>query len=302
MDLKQLQTRIQKFGASLSAMVMPNIGIFIGWGVLTALFIPTCWAPNEYFAKLVGSVLTYLLPALIGYTAGYNIYGQRGGVIGGFATMGVIVGANVTMLVGGMVVEPIAAVVLRKFDRAVEGKVKAGLEMLVDNFSLGLIGVTLCVIGYVGVAPVMTGIQAILSAGVNYMTEHHLIPLAALFVQPAQVLFLNNAVNHGIMVPLGLQQAAETGKSILFLVEANGAPWVGLAAAFPVYVLPHRPQPLRRKCCRTALARLHIRILYDDAEGRHVCQYDCLDSDPCKLYGREGIRAHCTRDSGSING
>lgn len=235
MGAKALQARIQKFGATLSAMVMPNIGVFIGWGVLTALFIPTGWAPNDYWNILVGPILKYLIPALIGYTAGYNIHGRRGGVIGGFATMGVVIGSDVPMLVGGMIMGPLAAVILKKFDAQVQGKVKVGLEMLVDNFSLGLIGVLLCMLGYAGVAPVMTAIQNVLSVGVNYLCETHLIALSAIFVQPAQVLFLNNAVNHGILVPLGLQQAAETGKSVLFLIEANGAYWVGHVAAFAVF-------------------------------------------------------------------
>lgn len=235
MDLKKAQAKIQKFGATLSAMVMPNIGVFIGWGVLTALFIDTGWCPNKYFNALVSPILTYLLPVLIGYTAGSNIYGRRGGVIGAFATMGMVVGSNVTMLVGGMIMGPLAAVIIRKFDKLVEGKVKTGLEMLVDNFSLGLIGFALCMLSYVAVAPAMTAIQNGLATGVNYMCDKGLIPLTAIFVQPAQILFLNNAINHGIMVPLGLQQAAEVGKSVLFLVEANGAIWVGLAAAFAFF-------------------------------------------------------------------
>ena len=235
MNLKQLQANVQKFGATLSAMVMPNIGVFIGWGVLAALFIDTGWTPNQYLNKLVGPILTYLLPTLIGYTAGYNIHGRRGGVIGAFATMGMVVGSHVTMLVGGMIMGPLAAWVLKKWDKAIQGKVKPGLEMLVDNFSLGLIGVCLCILGYAAAAPVMTAIQDVLSAGVNFLTERNLLPLTAFFVQPAQVLFLNNAINHGVLVPLGMQQAAVTGKSVLFLIEANGAYWVGLVAAYAVF-------------------------------------------------------------------
>nr|WP_300307571.1 PTS mannitol transporter subunit IICBA [uncultured Anaerostipes sp.] len=235
MKAKQIQAYIQKFGATLSAMVMPNVGVFIGWGVLAALFIDTGWIPNAYLNKLVSPVLTYLLPALIGYTAGSNIHGRRGGVIGAFATMGMIVGSDVTMLIGGMIMGPLAAVILKKFDKLAEGKVKPGLEMLVDNFSLGLIGVLLCILGYVVAAPAMTAIQNVLASGVNFMTEHNLLPFTALFVQPAQVLFLNNAINHGILVPLGLQQAAEVGKSVLFFVEANGAYWVGLVLAYAVF-------------------------------------------------------------------
>lgn len=235
MSAKKAQAQIQKFGSFLSAMVMPNIGVFIGWGLLTALFIDTGWCPNAYLNELVSPILTYLLPVLIGYTAGSNIYGRRGGVIGAFATMGAVVGADVTMLVGGMILGPLSAWILKKFDKAIEGKVKPGLEMLVDNFSLGIIGFIICIIGYVGVAPIMTVIQDVLTAGVQYLTDHNMLPLSELFVQPAEILFLNNAINHGIMTPLGLQQAAETGKSVLFLVEASGAAWVGLAAAFAIF-------------------------------------------------------------------
>lgn len=235
MNTKVIQAKVQKFGATLSAMVMPNVGVFIGWGVLAALFINTGWIPNEYWNKLVSPVLTYLLPVLIGYTAGSNVYGRRGGVIGAFATMGCVVGADVTMLIGGMIMGPLAAWVLKKFDKAVEGKVKPGLEMLVDNFLLGLIGVALCMLAYAAVAPTMTAITGLLSTGVNYLTEHNLLLLTPFFIQPAQILFLNNAVNHGILVPLGIQQAAEAGKSVLFLIEANGAYWVGLVAAFAVF-------------------------------------------------------------------
>lgn len=235
MNAKQIQAKVQKFGSVLSAMVMPNIGVFIGWGLLAALFIDTGWIPNAYLNVLVSPILTYLLPALIGYTGGFNVHGRRGGVIGAFATMGVVVGADVTMLVGGMIMGPLAAWILKKFDKAMEGKVKPGLEMIVDNFSLGIIGFFLCLLGYVGVAPVMTAIQNFLAAGVSLMMEHGLLPLVSLFVSPSQVLFLNNAINHGIMIPLGIEQAAATGKSILFLVEANGANWVGLALAFAVF-------------------------------------------------------------------
>lgn len=235
MNSNKIQAKVQKFGATLSAMVMPNVGVFIGWGVLAALFIDTGWMPNAYWNVLVGPILKYLLPTLIGYTAGSNVYGRRGGVIGAFATMGCVIGAEVTMLVGGMIMGPLAAWLLKKFDKAVEGKVRPGLEMLVDNFSLGLIGVALCMIAYAGVAPAMTAITNVLSVGVQFLTDHNLLLLTPFFVQPAQILFLNNAVNHGILVPLGIQQTAEVGKSVLFLIEANGAYWVGLVAAFAVF-------------------------------------------------------------------
>lgn len=231
-EQSSLQVKIQRMGNFLSGMIMPNIGVFIAWGLITALFIPTGWFPNEYLAKLVGPTITYLLPVLIGYTGGYNIYGRRGGVIGAAATMGLVIGANITMLVGGMVMGPLAAWIMKKVDKLFEGRVKPGFEMLIDNFSIGIIGAILMVGGYAVVEPVFSVILAGLSSGVNWAVNNGYIPLAAIFVQPACVLFLNNAINHGIMAPLGIQQVLEHGKSILFLVEGNCGPLMGVLIAY----------------------------------------------------------------------
>lgn len=226
------KAKIQKFGNSLSAMVMPNIGAFIAWGILAALFIPAGYFPNEKLNELVGPTLTYILPTLIGYTAGSNIYGRRGGVAGAIATVGVIIGSDVTMLVGGMIMGPLAAIVIRRFDRMVEGKIKPGLEMMVDNFSMGILGALMMIFGLLAVAPIYGVINSVIMGVVTWAQAHNVLQLSPIAVVPAQLLFLNNAVNHGIFSPLGLQQAAEAGKSIMFLVESNGGPWTGLALAF----------------------------------------------------------------------
>lgn len=227
-----LQVKIQRMGNFLSGMVMPNIGVFIAWGLITALFIPTGWFPNEYLARLVGPTITYLLPALIGYTGGYNVYGKRGGVIGAAATMGVVIGSDITMLVGGMVMGPLAAWIIKKVDKLFEGKVKPGFEMLIDNFSIGIVAALLMVAGYAVVEPIFSVILSTLAQGVYWALNKGLIPFTAIFVQPACILFLNNAINHGIMAPLGIQQVVEHGKSILFLVEANGGPQLGVLLAY----------------------------------------------------------------------
>lgn len=226
------RTRVQKFGGTLSSMIMPNIGAFIAWGLITALFIPTGWIPNETIAQLVDPTITYLLPLLIAYTAGANVYDRRGGVIGAVATIGIIIGANMPMLIGAMIVGPLSAWLLKKFDKLYEGKVKPGLEMLVDNFSIGIIGGILMVLGLLVIEPVFNVIFSALSAGVNWFVDMNLIPLTSIFVAPAQVLFLNNAINHGIMAPLGIEQVLESGRSILFLVEGNSGPLVGVMLAF----------------------------------------------------------------------
>lgn len=230
-----LRVRIQKFGTFLSGMVMPNIGVFIAWGFLAAFFIPTGWMPNEQLNELVGPTMKYLLPILIGYTGGRMVHGARGGAIGAIATMGVVVGADITMLVGGMAMGPLAAWVLKKSDKLIEGRVKPGLEMLVDNFSIGILGFLFAIAGYMLVNPVFSVILGALSVAMQFLVDQGLLPLTAIFVQPAQILFLNNAINHGIMIPIGVEQVAQTGKSLLFLVEANGGVWTGAALAFALF-------------------------------------------------------------------
>ena len=191
-----MKEKVQVFGRFLSGMVMPNIGAFIAWGLITALFIETGWCPNEKLAKFVTPMSTVLLPLLIAYTGGSAVAGQRGGVIGAIATMGVIVGSDIPMFIGAMIVGPLAAWIIKKFDKAVEGHIKAGFEMLVNNFSLGIIGAILACLAMYGVAPLVTGMNSVMRAGVDVFVSHGLLPLASIFIEPAKVLFLNNAINH----------------------------------------------------------------------------------------------------------
>lgn len=216
--------KVQSFGRFLSNMVMPNIGAFIAWGIITALFIPTGWLPNETLAKLVGPMITYLLPLLIGYTGGRLVGGDRGGVVGAITTMGVIVGADMPMFLGAMIAGPLGGWAIKKFDVWVDGKIKSGFEMLVNNFSAGIIGMILAILAFLGIGPAVEVLSKLLAAGVNFMVAHDMLPLASIFVEPAKILFLNNAINHGIFSPLGIQQSHDLGKSIFFLIEANPGP------------------------------------------------------------------------------
>jgi PTS system, mannitol-specific IIC component len=229
-----IRVGVQKFGRFLSGMVMPNIGAFIAWGIITALFIPTGWLPNETLAKLVDPIIKYLLPLLIGYTGGTMIHKQRGGVIGALMTMGIIVGTDIPMFLGAMICGPLAAWVLKQFDKSIEGKIKSGFEMLVNNFSLGIIGAILTLISYSGVGPVIEQLTKVLSSGVEFLVNHNLIPLANIIIEPAKILFLNNAINHGVLSPIALEEASRTGKSILFMLESNPGPGLGILLAYMI--------------------------------------------------------------------
>ncbi|NQO20047.1 PTS mannitol transporter subunit IICBA [Streptococcus suis] len=235
MENSSIRVRLQKLGTTLSNMVMPNIGAFIAWGVLTSLFIPTGWLPNETFATIVGPMITYLLPLLIGYTGGYNVYGQRGGVMGAILTMGVIAGSSVPMFIGAMVVGPLGAMAIKKFDEKVQPKIRPGFEMLVNNFSAGLIGFTLMLVAFKVVGPFVESMTGAIGNGVQAIVDMKLLPIANIIIEPAKILFLNNALNHGIFTPLGTEQVLEAGKSVLFLLEANPGPGLGILLAYAFF-------------------------------------------------------------------
>lgn len=223
---------VQKFGRFLSGMVMPNIAAFIAWGFITALFIPTGWLPNEELAKLVGPMIQFLLPLLIAYTGGKMVYDVRGGVVAAIATMGIIVGAPQPMFLGAMVMGPLAGWLMKKVDKLFEGNIPAGFEMLVNNFSAGILGAVLAVLAFLGISPIMLGITKALVAAVDVVVAAGMLPLANLFIEPAKILFLNNAINHGILSPIGMDQAAKAGSSIVFLLEPNPGPGLGVLLAY----------------------------------------------------------------------
>lgn len=235
MTSANIKLKVQNFGRFLSNMVMPNIGAFIAWGFITAIFIPTGWFPNATIAKLVEPMITYLLPLLIGYTGGKLVHGERGAVVGAITTMGVIVGSSIPMFLGAMIVGPLGGWVIKQFDKAVDGKIKSGFEMLVNNFSAGIIGMLLALLSFFAIGPSVVVASSVLAQGVDFMVQHNLLPLTSIIVEPAKILFLNNAINHGVFSPLGIQQAAEHAQSIFFLIEANPGPGLGLLLAYMVF-------------------------------------------------------------------
>src|SRR6266702_8604659 len=230
-----MQERIQRFGGNLAAMVIPNIGAFIAWGLITAFFIPTGWTPNETVAKLVGPMITYLLPLLIGYTGGKLVYGHRGGVVGAIVTAGIIIGSSVPMFLGAMIVGPLGAWLIKQFDRVTSDKIPTGFEMLTNNFSAGILGAILAVLGLVAIGPVLNAFSEALGNFVHALINAGVLPLADIPIEVAKVLFLNNAINHGVLAPLGVIDAAKNGRAIEFLLETNPGPGLGLLLSFAVF-------------------------------------------------------------------
>lgn len=229
-----MREKLQSFGGFMAGMVIPNIGAILAWGLITAFFIPTGWIPSEKFAALVGPIINYLIPILVGYTGGRMVSGVRGGVVGAIATMGVVVGAGVPMILGGMIMGPLGGWLMKKFDEVVEEKIPVGFEMLINNFSAGILGALLAMFGTIVIGPAVTALSNWAGGIVDWLVNARLLPVAAVIIEPAKILFLNNALNHGVLAPLGVASVEQSGKAIHFLLETNPGPGLGLLVAFYV--------------------------------------------------------------------
>lgn len=227
-----LRVKAQRFGGKLSAMVLPNLGAFMGWGILTALGI---WMQNDMLKGFISPMLTYMLPLLIAVAAGKMVYGDKGAVIGAFATMGVVIGSDVTMLLGAMIIAPLAAWLLKKAETVINPHIPVGFELLIGNLTIAILGAIIAIIGCIGLAPAITSLSSVFASGVAALEKNNLLPLTAIFIEPAKVLFLNNAIGQGILTPLGSAQLDELGKSVLFLLESNPGPGLGILLAYCVF-------------------------------------------------------------------
>ena len=234
--LSTMRVRVQNFGAKMSGMIIPNLGAFIAWGILTAVGIQI---DSDVMRSFIVPMLFYLLPILIAFAGGRMVYGYRGGVIAAIATMGTIIGADTVMFIGAMVMGPISALILKKFDQMIEKKIPMGFELLINNIVIGILGASLGLLGYYALAPAVMWLTDVMAAGVDVLIATHLLPLTALVIEPAKVIFLNNAIGQGVLSPLGAIQAHETGRSVLFLLESNPGPGLGILLAYMIFGKGH---------------------------------------------------------------
>lgn len=230
-----IRSNVQKIGSFISSMIIPNIGAFIAWGFIAAIFSPTGWFPNERISTLIDPLKNYLLPLLVGYTGGKVTGGARGGIVAAIATIGVICGANIPMILGAIIIGPVSGYLIKKLDIKLKDKIPYGFEMLVNNFSLAFMGIILAIIGLVIIGPSIIIVDKIMNKGVYFIIRNGLLPLLAIFIEPIKVLFLNNVMNHGILNIIAMDQITEYGKSILYLLEANPGPGLGVILSYYIY-------------------------------------------------------------------
>lgn len=235
-EKKGFGRKVQAFGSFLSSMIMPNIGAFIAWGFIAAIFIDNGWLPNKDLAQLADPMIKFLIPLLIAFSGGRLIHGLRGGIIAATSTMGVIVALPDTpMLLGAMIMGPLVGWLMKKTDEIVQPRTPQGFEMLFNNFSAGILGFIMTILSFEILAPIMKFIMHILSVAVEALVHAHLLPIVSIIVEPAKIVFLNNAINHGVFTPLGADQAATAGQSILYAIESNPGPGFGVLLAYMIF-------------------------------------------------------------------
>ncbi|AAO27220.1 PTS system mannitol-specific IIABC component [Buchnera aphidicola str. Bp (Baizongia pistaciae)] len=227
-----MTVKVQNLGRFLSAMIMPNISVFIAWGIISGLFIKSGWCPNQTLEKVLSPISVYLFPILIANTGGYLINGKRGAIVGSIAVVGAIISTAIPMLLGAMIIGPIGGWITYYFDKISKYKVKSGFEMLVNNFSVGILGVLLLFISFLCIGPMIEKLSCFLGYVVNLMINNHLLPFIAILIEPAKIFFLNNVINHGVLFPLGIQEVVKFNKSIFFLIESNPGPGIGVLMAW----------------------------------------------------------------------
>lgn len=232
-DLLELP-KIRRIGHYLSGMIMPNVGVFITWGIITTLIQYLQGPLQDSFLEMDHLMIQFLLPVLIAYTGG-RLIENRAGVVAAIAVIGMLVDSEDPQILGAMVIGPLIGWTVFLFDKYLLPKVKAGYEMLVRNFSAGIIGMLFGYLSLVLIGPFIASVTQQVGLFVGWLIQRNLLLFTNLFIEPLKVLFLNNTLNHGILTPLGIEQAGDAGTSILFLIETNPGPGLGVLLAFILF-------------------------------------------------------------------
>lgn len=232
---------LHRFGKFYTKVIINFIGIFIFVGILSVVFGDYGWLPNKDIYAISQFVYKVVIPLMIAYAAGNQAghcgecvgseHLQAGGAIAVMAVSGMILADGETGILGAMILGPLSGMLWKHVLQPSVKKVKTGLEMLVRNVVAAFAGSIMTLLAFYLIAPAIAVCADMLLLGVNYLIGHKLIWLVSFVIEPAKVLFLNNSINHGILIPIGMQQAEHMGESILFLLEANPGPGLGILTA-----------------------------------------------------------------------
>ncbi|MDO4306662.1 MAG: hypothetical protein Q4C77_07490 [Eubacteriales bacterium] len=226
-----MNKRLHDIGKFYSSIFMGNIGLFLFIGLLSVIFQEQGWFPNEKLYNISQLVYEVVLPTCIGYVGGEKIAGRSGGILAVLMVAGVLTADVHVGILAAMIAGPVGGAVWKYAGSRMKERVGSSLQMLAGNLLIGILGSLLAVLGYYILEPAVTWWAEGISGCLKALIEHRLLLLANVFIEPMKVFFLNNIVNHGMLVPLGMNQIQEGGKSVLFLLESNPGPGFGMLLA-----------------------------------------------------------------------
>lgn len=226
-----MKKKIHKIGRFYSSIIMRNMGLFIFTGFLSVLFQEQGWFPGKDIYAISKLVYNIMIPVCISYAGGAKISGQTGGVLAVLAASGMLYGNITSPVLAGMIAAPVGGIVWKHCEKWIRKYAGSSVQMLTKNLLVGALGGILAAGGYYGLSAVLAVIGNTISAGMEFFWTHKLWAGICVFIEPVKVFFLNNVVNHGVLVPLGMQQLQEEGSSVLFLLETNPGPGFGMLAA-----------------------------------------------------------------------
>ncbi len=224
--------RVRKIGKFYSGIIMKNVVLFMAFGLMSVCFAETGWFPNAEIYQIAGMIYQVLIPVMIGYAAGKKSGDDIGGVAGALASIGFVAGDSISAIMGVMIIAPAAGYIAAMAYRIIREKAWPGFEMLVKNVVIAIIGTMAALFAYFIVTPILAVGTHGLNQFVDILIRNQMLPFIGLFIEPAKVFFLNNGLNHGILIPLGMEQLQQTGQSVLFLLETNPGPGLGILIAY----------------------------------------------------------------------
>lgn len=241
-----MKKALHRFGRFYSKIMVQIIGVFIFAGLLSVVFGDYGWLPNKDMYAISQFVYSYLVPLLVAYLAG-NQVGKRqdeekekrdisatknaGGVMAALAVTGLLLAEKDCALIGAMILGPFCGYLWRWGLELWTEKVMPGLEMLTRNLLVAGAATLLATLSYYFLAPAMMAVVKVFMTGINWLVERNLLCFVSAVIEPAKVFFLNNCINHGILLPLAVQQTEAVGSSIFYLLESNPGPGFGLLLA-----------------------------------------------------------------------
>lgn len=227
---------LHTFGKFYSRVMMKFIGIFIFVGILMVVFGEHGWMPNKDIYAISQFVYAFVIPILIAYTSGSlhqegTAENNVGGVLAVMAVTGMLNANSEIGIMGALILAPLCGLLWRRGLEPLLNHWNSSADMLVRNLVIAGSGSILAILSYYVLTPTIVDISQMLMMGISYLVKHRLIFLLSFLIEPIKVLFLNNSIHHGILLPLAMQQAEQAGDSILFLLETNPGPGLGILLA-----------------------------------------------------------------------